>query len=216
MVMHAGLIGPRSRAAPAVVTALADSPATGFDDAVSSHRAYLLRLARQRLRDAASAEDLVQDTLLAAWQGAPRFARRASLRTWLTAILLRRMADHLRRAQRSGRVERDAAAASAADAQAAHDGGAVPASAIDWRDPERVLASQQSLRVVQSCLATLSDIASRVFMLREVEGLDNDDAARRLGIDARRCALILHRTRARLRGCLQLAGDDGNLASARA
>src|SRR3954469_12848908 len=44
-----------------------------------------------------AAEDLVQDTLLAAWRARAEFAGRASERTWLTAILKRKAVDWLRR-----------------------------------------------------------------------------------------------------------------------
>ena len=63
-------------------------------------RSYLLRYARLQLRDPALAEDAVQETLLAALEGAARFAGKSSLRTWLTGILKHKIIDHLRRAGR--------------------------------------------------------------------------------------------------------------------
>lgn len=46
------------------------------------------------------AEDLVQETLLAAWRGLERFGERASLRTWLYRIATNRCLNHLRDAGR--------------------------------------------------------------------------------------------------------------------
>lgn len=71
------------------------SGASDLESQLSQHRDYLVRFARQRLQDPALVEDLVQEILLAALEGAGRFAGRASVRTWLTAILLRRLADGL-------------------------------------------------------------------------------------------------------------------------
>lgn len=48
-------------------------------------------------RDHGLIEELVQDTILAAWTGADRFAGRSSVRSWLFAIARRRAADVLRR-----------------------------------------------------------------------------------------------------------------------
>jgi RNA polymerase sigma-70 factor (ECF subfamily) len=51
------------------------------------------------------AEDAVQETLLAAWQGFGSFAERASLRTWLFRIATNRCLDVLRSAKRRPTVE---------------------------------------------------------------------------------------------------------------
>src|SRR5262245_10547921 len=54
------------------------------------HRPHLLRFALLQLRDRSAAEDAVQDTLLAAIQGASQFAGQSSVRTWLIGILKHR------------------------------------------------------------------------------------------------------------------------------
>ncbi len=53
---------------------------------------YLLRL----LHDVQTAEDVLQETFLAVWQGAHRFFGRAQVRTWLLSIAHRRAMDWLR------------------------------------------------------------------------------------------------------------------------
>src|SRR5947209_2035533 len=52
-----------------------------------AQRSYLLRVARLQLRNDELAEDVVQDTLLAALQGAAGFSGKSSVKTWLTGIL---------------------------------------------------------------------------------------------------------------------------------
>jgi DNA-directed RNA polymerase specialized sigma24 family protein len=63
---------------------------------LDQHRGYLLRVARLQLRDEALAEDVVQETLLAALSGSG-FSGRSSLRTWLTGILKHKIVDAIRR-----------------------------------------------------------------------------------------------------------------------
>ena len=172
-----------------------------FDDALSLHRPYLLRFARQRLRDTALVEDLVQDTLLAALQGVERFAAKASLRTWLTGILLNKIADSARREQRAPVVA--AAAAEDSDDDAVDDPRAEP---IEWRDPARMLENRQFIDVLRSSLDTLPPLAARAFALREIEGLSGEAVARELGLSAGQIAVLLLRARARLRERLQQHG----------
>lgn len=64
------------------------------------HGDALYRFAYLRTRDAALAEDLVQEALLAALAARERFAGESSERTWLIAILKNKIIDHHRRAGR--------------------------------------------------------------------------------------------------------------------
>ncbi len=67
---------------------------------VDQHGDYLFRYALHLVRRADVAEDLVQDTLLAAWRGRERYAGAAKERSWLTAILKRKVIDWLRQTVR--------------------------------------------------------------------------------------------------------------------
>src|SRR5690242_1496544 len=78
----------------AAIPAMTDSD---FGARCNSHRGYLLRVAVLQLRDSDLAEDVVQDTLVAALQGAQGFSGRSSLKTWLTGILKHKIVDAIRR-----------------------------------------------------------------------------------------------------------------------
>jgi len=71
-------------------------PNAEFARELDPHRGYLLRVARLQLRDEALAEDVVQETLLAALSGSG-FSGKSSLRTWLTGILKHKIVDAIRR-----------------------------------------------------------------------------------------------------------------------
>jgi RNA polymerase sigma-70 factor (ECF subfamily) len=51
------------------------------------------------LGSAADAEDMLQETMMAAWRGLDRFEERSSLRTWLHAIATNKCLNHLRAAR---------------------------------------------------------------------------------------------------------------------
>ena len=90
----------RSPAAAFLDTSRAAPPAASVPIAIAelvSHRPYLLRFALRKLRDAALAEDAVQDVFEAVLSGRARFGGRAALRSWLTAVLKNKIVDVLRR-----------------------------------------------------------------------------------------------------------------------
>src|SRR5262245_42092944 len=80
------------------LTSLA-SMAADFAREIEIHRGYLLRVAQLQLRARDLAEDVVQDTLVAALGGSG-FAGKSSVKTWLTGILKHKIVDAIRRKQR--------------------------------------------------------------------------------------------------------------------
>lgn len=78
---------------------------------LAEHGDYLFRYALCRCRDPHVAEDLVQETLLAALSACVRREGTSSVRTWLTGILNHKHIDFLRKRYRipprvSDRIER--------------------------------------------------------------------------------------------------------------
>jgi RNA polymerase sigma-70 factor, ECF subfamily len=167
-------------------------------------RPYLLRYASLQLRDAAAAEDAVQETLLAALAGEANFAGRANLRTWLTGILKHKIVDTIRRQSR----ERPAADLEPAGDDGDFDGlfdrrGHWEEMPDAWEQPEGALNQKQFLAALEACLRALPERTARVFMMREHLGLETSEICKELGITATHCWVMLHRARMALRLCLQ-------------
>ena len=77
----------------------APSPATlsNPDTWLDQHGDSLYRFALMRVRNPSTAEDMVQETLLAAWRARSNFAGGSAERTWLIAILKNKIIDYFRR-----------------------------------------------------------------------------------------------------------------------
>ncbi len=171
-------------------------------------RPDLLRFARLQLRDAGAAEDAVQETLLAALQGSHGFESRSSYKTWLIAILRNKIIDIIR-AQ-----SREVSASSLADDDAGDD--LLSESLFDqrghwqpeaqpgrWGDPQDSFEQQQFWRVFEACLDHLPEKTARVFMMREILGLETEEICKETGISSSNCWVVLHRARSGLRICLE-------------
>jgi RNA polymerase sigma-70 factor (TIGR02960 family) len=71
-----------------------------FGELISPYRRELQVHCYRMLGSLQDAEDVLQETLLAAWQDLPRFEQRSSLRTWLYQISTHRCLNALRSARR--------------------------------------------------------------------------------------------------------------------
>jgi RNA polymerase sigma-70 factor (ECF subfamily) len=178
-----------------------------FASELDAHRGYLLRVAQLQLRDSDLAEDVVQETLLAALAGGG-FSGKSSLKTWLTGILKHKIVDAIRRKQRT-----PVAIAAFGDLEGELDlddfdalfkeNGAWDSKPADWGDPEAALDRRQFFDVMDLCLEKLPPNTARVFIMREVMELETGEICKELAISANNLWVILYRARMALRLCLE-------------
>jgi RNA polymerase sigma-70 factor (ECF subfamily) len=175
---------------------------------VETHIDRLHRYAMIRVRDTSVAEDLVQETLLAAIQSAGRFSGLSSVGTWLTGILKHKIIDHYRE-HRFFVDQDDLEELFDETGHWRHD--AIP---LSWtaRTPEEDLQTKQLAVVLRQALGALPRPLSTVFTLREIEGLERTEICQLLGLSESNYWTILHRARLRLRreieGRLQISSPS--------
>ena len=169
------------------------------------HRRYLLRVAELQLRDSELAEDVVQETLVAALAAREGFSGRSSVKTWLTGILKHKIVDAIRQKQRQPVVS--ASFDEETDLEEFDplfkDNGAWEAPPADWGDPENALSRREFMDVMELCLERLPANTARLFVMREVMELETDEICKELTITANNLWVILYRARMTLRHCLE-------------
>ena len=186
-----------------------DLPPDGANAAaVCALHADMLRFARLQLRDETLAEDAVQEAIEAALTALKRFSGDASLKTWVFSILRHKIVDLIRRSQKT--VAMSALAPDidhhdeAIERLFQQDGHWQPdARPVSWVQPDHACENQQFWRVFEACLDRLPENVGRVFMMREMLGLDTGEICAELSISANNCHVILHRARVGLRHCLE-------------
>ena len=175
-----------------------------FATRINGHRAYLLRVAVLQLRDPALAEDVVQDTLIAALQGEAGFSGRSSVKTWLTGILKHKIVDAIRKKFLEPAMSTLDEESRIEDFDALFDDtGHWESPSSDWGDPEAQLGRTQFFDIVEFCLEKLPPNTARVFMMREVMELDGSEICKELSITSTNLWVILYRARVALRLCLE-------------
>ena len=178
-------------------------------ESLASHRSYLYSYALARVRTPSAAEELVQETLLAAVEGRAAFRRESKPRTWLTGILKHKIIDwHRSEARNPARAS--SRLASDSDDPSEDTSDAVFESAgnwvtppSEWPNPEQSFDNERFWQMIEGGLARLPAATARAFYLREIEGSSTDEICAELGISQSNCWVMLHRARFSLRQYLE-------------
>jgi RNA polymerase sigma-70 factor (ECF subfamily) len=176
-------------------------PETWLDE----HGDALFRYARSRVGTRELAEDLVQETLLSALGAWSRFEGRSSVRTWLLAILRRKIIDHCRRMSATETVS---TAEDGLDPSLIRDrffnaSGTWKDAPLNWETPDKVSEFREFWDVFHGCLSRLPASLATVFILRELEGMTMEEVCEALELTEGNLRVRLHRARLMLRECLE-------------
>lgn len=184
----------------------AQAPVANPEAWVDEHGDYLYSYALLRLRDRELAEEIVQETFLAALKACRNFAGQSSERTWLVGILKHKIVDHFRRANR----ERPVADFESAGDESFHESGewaghwTREGAPKEWaNDPSQLVEQQEFWEVFHRCLGQLPPRLAQAFTLREIDGFSSDEICNLLSISPNNLWVMLHRARALLRRGLE-------------
>lgn len=173
------------------------SDRTSACDWVEAHGDYLYNFAFGQVRDASTAEDLVQETFLAAFRARGQFAGKSSERTWLVGILRHKIYDHLRRSCRERAVRVDPVGREEEGWEDAvlwlHD------TAAECQAPSRRMELGELRATLAQALGQLPPRLAQVFLLYEVEEQSNQEVCAQLNISENNLWTMLHRARTQLR-----------------
>ena len=169
---------------------------------------YLYRFALSRIKDPVVAEDLVQETFLAALRGRNNFQSRSALQTWLTAILKHKIIDYFRKKNREQVVE-DIETVTETVEGFFKNTGSWKIKPGKWDvNPMKIYEQREFIDVLYRCLAKLPDRLARAFVLREMEGLSTEELCKTMEISASNSWVMLYRARTYLRRCLEIKWFD--------
>ncbi len=168
---------------------------------LARHGDMLYAFAFRRVGDPHVAEDLVQETFLAAIRSVAGFRRESGEQTWLTAILKRKIADYFQTRSKSvktlGNADQEALSAPFNKRGKLVGIGRWPA----FGDSEVERAEFQE--AFRSCLNKLPAHLAGAFVLRVMDEETTEDACNILGITPTNLSVRLHRARLALRQCLE-------------
>jgi RNA polymerase sigma-70 factor, ECF subfamily len=184
-----------------------------FRALVEEHGPFLMRLVMMHVPSRAIAEEVVQDTWLAALNGLDRFEGRSMLRTWLASIALNKART---RGTREGRIlpfallrrryEEGGGPALDPDRFQGKRGerpGWWASPPVAWEDPQSRLEANETRDVLLRAIRDLPPRQREVIALRDISGWDAEEVRNALDLSETNQRVLLHRARSKVRAALE-------------
>lgn len=176
-----------------VVRAQQGDPAA-FEELITLHAAPILRLLGRMLGNSADAEEVAQETFLKAWRGLPGFRLEARFSTWLYRIAVNEANRRLARNATRATLPIDDVISAVPDLA---EGPASRAESMEFKE------------YLERCIVELPPNYRAAVVLRDVQGLTNEEAAEALGLELRNFKSRLHRGRMAIRRRLEEFYGEG-------
>ena len=172
-----------------------------FDEVVEKYTDYVYNVTRRMLNDPQDAEDATQETFLSAYRNWERFRGDAQLTTWLyriavNAALMKLRKEKPRRTHTQTVPEEQDLSSLASNTE--EQGGSA------WgQNPEKAALGGELQRAIERGLTLLPPELRAPVVLRDIQELDNTEAAEVLDLSVSAFKARLHRGRVLLRKQLE-------------
>lgn len=157
-----------------------------FGQLIDRHAPVIVNLAYRMVGNRAEAEDLAQETFLAAFKALSMFRADSKFSTWLYRIATNKCKDWLR-AKRPGQGPHDVDVDESLDVHVAED-----------RTPERLLSQQQVAQELEQAIQRLPPLYREAFVLKHVEGLSYEKMQEILGVNGDTLKMRVYKGRLQL------------------
>ena len=178
------------------------------EDWVDQYGNALYTYALVRVRKPDRAEEMVQETFLAALHARKRFKGRSSEKTWLIGILKHKIIDYFRKVNRRQSLEKTDIQDDFMEKLFDRNENWIDGPARWDLDPRKSLEQKEFFKVFHDCLAKLPPRLAQVFVLRELDGLEGKEICDVMNISPNNLWVMLYRARTHLRRQLELMWFD--------
>lgn len=169
---------------------------------VKLHADYLYNFAIGRINEHDLAKDLVQDTFFAGLKAMDNFQGLASERTWLVAILKRKIIDYYRKINSNkGKAEVKMNFYADGEREGEWIEERVPSN---WNNEiEKQIENEELNFALEKCINNLPEKYAMVFRMKTIQQLETEDICKELEITSSNLWVIIHRARTQLRKCME-------------
>jgi len=195
--------------AASIAVSSSDSREVAAQRWIAEHGDVLWKFALARTRSKDAAEDIVQDTVLAAMQGFASFKGGSSERTWLLGIAAHKIADHFRRVRRTKSpatpaISPDATCMCATCRGMFTEKGMWACVASKWPDMKLSETEKaEQAEALRACIDALPPGQAEAVWLRDILGIPAGEVCKAMDLTDTNLWSRTHRARVALRSCLE-------------
>lgn len=186
-----------------LIGALKSGEAAAFEHFVRANVTRVKSVADRYLRNDEDANDVVQETFLSAFKAIQRFEGKSQLSTWLHRIAVNAALMKLRSLERKSEVKTAEHELDELLPQFVGLGVHATSQRSFGELPEEGVMRAETCSFVRACIDQLPQPYRTALLLRDIEGLENEELARHLGISVNAAKIRVHRARQALRTLLE-------------
>ena len=172
-----------------------------FEILLRRHNQLLFRVLRGYLRDDVEVEDAMQNTYLKAFDKLWQFQGHSSFSTWLIRIGINQALARLDKKKKEKMIS----------LYAADEYSKRITQIPDGMNPEKQIIRQESECLLERAIDNLPEKYRVIYILKEVQGLGNDEIAHALGISDDNVKVRVHRAKNLLKDSLYKVSTTANV-----
>jgi len=167
---------------------------------------YLFSIAFIKLSNREIAEDIVQETFIAALKAKETFKNNSSEKTWLTTILNNKIVDYYRKKDvLKNSIEYINETSKSFDEHFFEDNGhwLDKAAPQEWNNADKDVNRNEFYRILQYCIQKMPPKLVPVFIAKFIDENDPEIICKEYEITSSNYWVMLHRARVLIRSCLE-------------
>ncbi len=171
---------------------------------IANYGDILYNYAHSRLSSSEIAEDVVQDTFVSALGAKDNFRGDSSEKTWLFAILKRKIIDYYRKSSTKNEFSESQFNTPFKNSGFFEGHWNSNRGPAEWSfTADGSLRQSEFQDIMELCLSFLPDKWKSIFVLKVMEEIETDKVCKEIGCTSSNLWVILHRARLQLRECIE-------------
>lgn len=169
---------------------------------VDKYSDYLFNYTIVRVNDRNIAQDLVQETFFAGLKSLKNYKGEANERTWLVAILKRKIIDHYRKIN-SAKGKAEVRITYNSDTETEGDWLEERVADSYDKNAEGAIENKELGIAIHDCMEKLPQKQGRIFKMKTIQEFDTESICKEFNITSSNLWVIIHRARTAMATCLE-------------